>query len=69
MEDLVFKIIKENDLQSPVIRGAFIYMLQYLSVTISNRDKSFSYRSSGAEEFQGSRYARIMDKGGRLRAF
>jgi len=30
-EKLLFRLIQENDLSSSVIRGVFLYMLQYLS--------------------------------------
>ena len=67
-ENLLFRIIKENDLSSTVIRGIFLYMLQYLSFEIS-KDKSPAWKSSGAEEFHLGRYPRITDKVGRLNAF
>ena len=67
-ENLLFRLIQENDLSSSVIRGVFLYMLQYLSYEIT-KDKSPVWKSSGADEFHPGRYPRITDRNGRLCAF
>jgi hypothetical protein len=48
MEELVFKIIQENDLHSSTIRGVFLYLLQYLSVVI-NKERNSLVRSIGSD--------------------
>ena len=67
-ENLLFRLIQESDLSSSVIRGVFLYMLQYLSFEI-NKEKNPAWKSSGADEFHVGRYSRISDKIGRLSAF
>ena len=57
----------ESDLRSSVIRGIFLYMLQYLSVV--EKDRGQIWRSSNGGEFQIGRYPRLSDRGCRLRAF
>ena len=43
-ENLLFRLIQESDLSSSVIRGVFLYMLQYLSFEI-NKEKSPAWKS------------------------
>ena len=58
-------IVRESDLQAHIVRGLFLYLLQFLSAAPADR----SPRTSFTEEFEAHRYPHIYDRGVRLRLF
>lgn len=63
---MVLGIVRESDLHAHIMRGLFLYLLQFLSAVPVDRT---SFRGSFNEEFEAQRYPHIYDRRVRLRLF
>jgi hypothetical protein len=63
---LIIGIVQEHDLHAHILRGLFLYLLEFLSATPSERT---SFRGSFNEEFETQRYPHVYDRSIRLRLF
>lgn len=64
---LILNIVIGHDLHSHILRGLFLYLLEYLSIPFNAIKTSF--RASLADEFQNIRYPHIKDKATKIKAF
>ena len=58
VEELVLGMVRESDLQAHVLRGLFLYLLQFLSAIPPERNT----RNSFSEEFEVHRYPHIFER-------
>jgi hypothetical protein len=65
VEETVLGIVRESDLHAHILRGLFLYLLQFLSAAPPERNN----RSSFSEEFEAHRYPHIYERPVRLRLF